>query len=231
LARAYLAGGEVRPPRAHATDERVIHGAKYGHVRVDKRRMKRKGVRRRYHCDCNCGREAYMSAPEILKRERLHAGCMAIGCDVGPLDIRIWHDPEFALWVQWSELLAREVGEVANGWGGTLYEGLPSAEGEAGFEAFAACLRPQIEGRRWWVHRITPAAPFTDNNVRLEDRPSRDVFPMSRLHVRYGTAPLRIDKLADLFGVSEARVTELRAKTADGEELVRRLIDETMDRQ
>lgn len=208
--------------KAYHCDSQVFHGMKHGHLRVDKRVMKRRGIRRQYHCACDCGRGVYLLAEDILRRDRLHSGCMEVGCNVGPMTVRVWYDPEFALWVQWSELLARYSKDVDNSWGGTLYEGIPQVGPEDGFKQFLSDVGPMVdrEDRKWWLHKVTAKAPYSGINVYLEKSPSDKVFPTKQLHIRYGTDPLKIGELADLFGLSKVAVEKLRSQHAGGEELI-----------
>lgn len=222
-------GKGVKAPSKTPGDRQIVHNARYGHLTVDKTRMLRNRKVRMYHTVCDCGAEKFLSATQLLKRRKLEAGCLGLRCPFSPAAVKLWHNPEFALWFQLRQLQGKYPSDLDNLWGGQGFPDLPVSTEEDAFSNLLefAAQEGSYSSTSYWIHKIHERVPYAPSNVVFKDTPDRRLFAGNTLYVVSGGFPVRLRELAHSLGVPMKVALELAGRKMTSDEFIEALIKET----
>lgn len=106
-----------------------------------------------------------MTAGLLFSRWSFSAGCGHRDCFYSQ-SVVTWEDPVKAVAHQMGRLLKLFPDEVANEWGGTAYETIPSADkGEVVQQIVHGFSAAQVDEHRWWMKRKVTWQPYGPDNV------------------------------------------------------------------
>jgi len=204
---------------------RLKNGSRYGYLTLvmeDKKRSK-------YRCECDCGGAIYLTHPEIHARERLRAGCLSLECQYGAEEVKMWMNPEYALWLQHRDLLNSCPDEVCNEWGGKAYKGTPTAKREQGFENMLEDLSAHFEkpGRKWWVSRENPVLPYSAFNLHFLSWPEVHPFGGRSRYVVHGDTLYSVNSLATLYSLPLKLIQRWKRASENDTQLMEKILRET----
>lgn len=208
---------------------RLVDGKRYGFLTLSKHERKRVRAGVSYLCKCDCGGETFLPRLEILTRARMRAGCLGFDCPYSPDEVKAWHNPKFALWLQLTTLLKTQPDEVTNEWGGRAYEELGLVPIEAGLEQFIHDALPLVgKGKHtWWLERKNPFLPYAAFNIQMQSMPKFDVLGGKARYIMYGGTVYSVLEIARMFGLHAGTIMKWRRLTIDDEQLMEMVMRET----
>jgi len=208
---AALVSGEVLRDTKKRRRRTVEDGQRFGHLTLSKTDR----VGKKYLCRCDCGSLIYLTLKELLNRDRLGVGCLLLYCEFGCDQVKVWHNPPYALRLQLRKLLLLCPEEVCAEWGG--YAGDTRVGQNAGEGRMIAELTQHIKRKRhkWWITRIDPALPYNWCNVKMLSYPSIDLFGSRSRYIMLGDQLLSTYSVSQIFSVPHDWVNELRLRYLD----------------
>jgi len=226
---ALVTGTELRDTKKAPDPRRLKIGKRYGLLTIGKGRKK---VRSKiaYECECRCGGTVFLPRLEVLSRARMRAGCLGFDCPHGPPEVKAWHNPQFALWLQITTLLKTSPEQVDNKWGGKAYEGVELVPFSEGVRAFVEDLLPRTGvNKRWWVTRSNDVLPYAAFNIVFATHPDRGVLDEPRRYIMYGDLLYSVDTIASMFGVPVGKVKKWRKEFESDHRVMEMVLRETSE--
>lgn len=207
---------------------RLVDGQRYGFLTLNKKVKVRKSDRTRYQCKCKCKREVMLTRLEIQSRSRMRAGCLGFDCPYGADEVKAWHNPEFALWLQLRALLRACPEDVGNEWGGRAYDGIELVSFDEGFSRMREDLDDllDVNKREWWLYRTNTVLPYSLFNIEIKGEPSPWALGGEPNYVFYANTLYSLTELSTLFGIPLNRVRRLRRKLQSDRELMELILEE-----
>ena len=218
-------------PGACATklDNDLVHNHQYGPLLVNKTKMTRAGKEREFWVGCLCGNQGYMTSRKIFERAAVECGCMDTDCEYSKVEFKVWHNPEFAIWFQYSQIHSRLREHLTNEWGGYMMQGIKPANKDVGYAEFRKEINPLIvpDKGEWWVHLSNSVGGYKPGNLKVKNKPDPNLFVKGEVFVRMADMLVTVEELARSMGVSYNRALDLRGQICTDEEFVDALIGET----
>lgn len=182
---------------------KLMDGARYGFLTLHKKVKQRSRRGTQYQCECKCGGTVMLTKLDIQSRSRMRAGCLGFTCPYGPDEVKAWHNMEFSLWLQLMTLLKHNPEEVANEWGGRIYEGIRIETLTEGFARMYADVQPLVNAdkRSWWMHRKNPVLPYALFNVEMSSEPDSLVLGGESRYVSYADTLYSVNELASMYNL------------------------------
>ena len=180
-----------------------------------------------HHCLCECGRKVRLTTDEIKERYYLGAGCLHADCHANGQEMKAWHNPEYALLLQWQYLLKHSPALVDNAWGGSAYDCAPAATGKEGLAQFLLDALPRVVGKSWWLSRGNPVLPYSAFSLTLVSSPEIDLFGPGSRYVMSDKGLVSVDDLAERYRLPLNMVRSLRRSTLNNAHIMQQLQKES----
>ena len=218
LSALVLGVGSVDTKKGKRKLVKLLDGHEYGFLTLHKEiRERGPGGFMRYECKCKCGSKVMLTRKEISERVKFETGCLGVRCPFGPDELKAWHNPDFALWLQLTTLLKACPESVDNRWGGTAYEGMGKVKVGEGYAALLSDVTPMVDilNKRWWLSRRNPVLPYSPFNIEMSDTPDFDVLGQPLNYVVHGGTLYSLAELANMFDVSLIDIRNWRKHYSD----------------
>lgn len=227
---ALVTGTELSETKKTPDTRRLKEGKRYGFLTVGTGKGKVRG-KQAHQCECECGGTVLLPRLEVLSRARMRAGCLGFDCPYGPPEVKAWHNPEFALWLQITTLLKTRPEEVDNRWGGRAYEGVGLVPVSEGVHAFITDALPlaDVKNKRWWVTRKNYVLPYAEFNLEFESHPNKEVLSEPRRYVMYGDLLYSVDTIAGMFSIPVRTVKKWRRENESDSRVMELVMRETSE--
>ncbi len=209
-------------------DKELKHNKQYEYLHVDKTKMTRSGKEREFFVTCKCGNHKYMTSRKIFSRYEERAGCMGTSCRFSKIEMKVWHNPEFAVWFQYHQILSKTPEDLDNEWGGFLMQEVETPEEDEGYRNFLKFINKLIivDKGKWWIHQINPLGGYREDNVKIKSNPDPKLFKTGEVYVRLADSLVTVAELAESLNLPYNRAVDIRGQMSTDEEFVETLINE-----
>jgi hypothetical protein len=209
---------DTAPLRWTKFDEYLQEVGNVGLFKVWRNKFRNVRGRAVYSAKCQCGERVYLTAQEIIARNRKNLGCCSPTCTAVPLATQIYHCPEVAIRLQLSQLVARRPQAIDDQWKDNL--------GRATMRILARLgSRVDLAKGNWWFTDVKQYGLNEVKDLHLGTEPDKWIFPSTGIVVLLEKKLFSIEEASDAFNVDERTVLRLRLQHYDND-LINKILGE-----